>query len=295
LGILQENLGQPTLTRRLIVEAKLKSFLDDAFKPYGEFPARADVTKELLANLEERYSDLKNQGLSDEDAYRQTVDSLGDVSEIMEQVPHQPTENHEQEGTSLRKTIKNAINTATRSHSKFGSSALQQSDLSDSNLAGADFSYSALMESNFDGSNLIGSQFRAAALKNASFKGSDLTNASFKASDLQGANFEKANLSGTILKSCSLKGTSFKEATLNATDFNQSDLTDVSFEGQTLEGTSFNGAQMKRTSFKDAVLKDVSFHHSDVKHTIFDGTTMDKVTYALLKGGKAKVENAKIV
>jgi hypothetical protein len=30
---------------------KLKQFLDDAFTPYGNFPARKDVEQELLANL----------------------------------------------------------------------------------------------------------------------------------------------------------------------------------------------------------------------------------------------------
>jgi hypothetical protein len=35
------------------MEQKLKKYLDQAFAPYGEFPARADVTGELLANLME--------------------------------------------------------------------------------------------------------------------------------------------------------------------------------------------------------------------------------------------------
>jgi len=51
---------------------------------------------------------------------------------------------------------------------------------------------------------------------------------------------------------------------------------------------------MKGTSFKNAILQDTTFHHSEVKHTIFDGATMDKVTYALLKGAKANLDNVTV-
>ena len=38
------------------MEKKFQAFLDNAFAPYGNFPARADVTQELLANLQEKYA-----------------------------------------------------------------------------------------------------------------------------------------------------------------------------------------------------------------------------------------------
>jgi len=41
------------------MENKLQEFLDEAFKPYGNFPSRKDVEQELLANLTEKYQDLK--------------------------------------------------------------------------------------------------------------------------------------------------------------------------------------------------------------------------------------------
>lgn len=73
------------------MDQKLQSFLDAAFAPYGNFPSRSEVTKELLINLQDKYADLKRQGLTDDDAYQATVESFGDVTEIMEQVPHAPT------------------------------------------------------------------------------------------------------------------------------------------------------------------------------------------------------------
>ena len=42
-------------------------------------------------------------------------------------------------------------------------------------------------------------------------------------------------------------------------------------------------------------LRDVSFHHAAVKHAIFDGAAMDKLTYAILKGAKATLNNITIL
>jgi len=70
------------------MEKKLQAFLDEAFAQYGDFPAKADVIQELHANLIEKYNDLKEQGKTDDEAYTMTIDSLGDIAEIMENVPH---------------------------------------------------------------------------------------------------------------------------------------------------------------------------------------------------------------
>ena len=44
---------------------KLNTFLDQAFAKYGDFPARADVQQELLANLTEKYVDFIGSDLQD--------------------------------------------------------------------------------------------------------------------------------------------------------------------------------------------------------------------------------------
>jgi Arc/MetJ-type ribon-helix-helix transcriptional regulator len=125
------------------MEDKLRQFLDKAFAPYGDFPSRSEVTKELLANLTEKYQDLKQQGMSDEEAYQTTVNSFGDVEEIMEQLPHSPkkldtaaTQDQASEPESeqnLHKALKNAFQQAKASmgFSKFGATVLQQADLAD--------------------------------------------------------------------------------------------------------------------------------------------------------------------
>ncbi|HSX07139.1 MAG TPA: pentapeptide repeat-containing protein [Candidatus Saccharimonadia bacterium] len=279
------------------MQEKLSQFLDQAFAPYGDFPARSEVTKELLANLNEKYQDLKEQGMSDDEAYQATVDSFGDVKEIMDELSRSEKEATPEPEPSLRETLKNTFRQAkaTMGISKFGATVLKQADLSDSDLSGQDFSYSALMGTNFDRSNLASAKFRAAALKDTSFVGANIRDAVFAASDLQNANFTNADLAGTKFRASALKNATFTDAKLTSTDFGHSDLGGVTFDSQELNGVVFNGASLKSTSFKNATLHDVSFHHTEVKHTIFDGTKMDKVTYALLKGAGAVVDTVEIL
>lgn len=276
------------------MEKKLQKFLDEAFTPYGEFPARADVIQELLANLLEKFNDLKKQGKNDEGAYQMTIDSFGDVSEIMEQVPHDATTPVHKIRPSLYKTIVDGVKGATGSKTAPKASNLTQADLTDTNLAGKDFSMSALMNTSFDRSNLHGAKFKAAALGKASFVEANLSATVFSSSDLQDANFNNADLTDATFSSSAFKGATFADAKLVNTEFSKSDLSDISFDGLTLDGVSFNSSSLKNASFKKAVLHNVSFHHSAVKHTIFDGATMDKLTYALLKGAKATLTDITI-
>jgi BTB/POZ domain-containing protein KCTD9 len=275
---------------------KLTQFLDDAFRPYGHFPARKDVEQELLANLTEKYNDLKADGKNDDEAYKLTIESFGDVTEIMEQVAHEKPKRAVDDKQSLRKTIVDSIMHPINgaSTSRFRATSLIDTDLADTKLTGSDFSMSALMNANFDKSELGASKFKATALKGASFVGANLTGSLFDSSDLTEANLESANLADAEFRRCAFKGASFNNAILDNTTFKQSDLGEISFDNLTLRGTVFDASSLKKATFKGADLQDVSFHYSEVKHIIFDGATMDKVTYALLKGVKANLDNVTI-
>ncbi|MBI2356737.1 pentapeptide repeat-containing protein [Candidatus Dojkabacteria bacterium] len=278
------------------MEKKLQQFLDSAFAPYGSFPARADVTKELLANLLEKYKDLKKEGKSDEEAYQSAVDSFGDVEEIMEQVPH--TEKSDKpkpvEETGLRGVLKNTVKQAKvlMGFSRFASTVLNDADLSDSDLSDEDFSYSSLIGTVFNGSNLTNSTFRASAVGGASFVKADLSKARFAASDLTNVNFSEANLTGAKFNASALHDATFQNTIFNVTEFINSDLDGMSFDNEEFEGVTFSHSSFNKTTFKNSVLRNVFFRHCDVEEAIFDGTKMDKVTYALLKGAGAVLDKA---
>ena len=116
------------------MEAKLEQFLNKAFAPYGDFPAKSEITKELLANMVEKYNDLKDQGKSEQEAYHMTTESFGDVSEIMDQLPHiQKTKKDlVEEGSSLKKTLKQTLKEAK---ARMGFSRFSAVNLSDADLS----------------------------------------------------------------------------------------------------------------------------------------------------------------
>lgn len=278
------------------MEKKLQNFLDEAFAPYGDFPARADVTQELLANLLEKYNDLKKQGKAEDEAYQLTVESFGDVSEIMENVPHAESNTaHDSITSGIRKAIADGVKAATGNDHTARASALVKADLTDTDLSSKDFSGSALMEASFDRSDAQGAKFKGAALRSASFVETNLRGAVFTGADLQNVNFNNADLTNATFKGAALKGVTLNDSKLTGANFSQSDVSGVSFDNFALNDVRFDSASLKGASFKKAVLHNVSFHHAAVKHAIFDGSSMDKLTYALLKGAKATLNDITIL
>jgi BTB/POZ domain-containing protein KCTD9 len=235
---------------------KLTRYLDGLFVSYEDSHAIKDLKEELLHDLDEKFLDLKNQGYDDETAYRMTIASIGDISEIME---------------SISAKTKELLQLTRRNFSA--------TDLRNADLTGV-----AVHDGKFDACDLRGSDF----------SGSDLTNSSFKWSDLKNVRFDGANLSGANFLTSDMKNTSFTGCVLDNTSFRHAILSGVSFDNLTLIGTNFDHAMLNGTSFRNAVLQNVSFK-TDIKKVVFDGSKMDKVTYVLLKGYGANLQNVTIL
>lgn len=235
---------------------KLKQYLDSVFSPYEDLKQVSELKEELLHDLQEKLTDLKREGYNDEAAYHMTIDSIGEISELIE-----------------------SINAKTRQ--------IQQ-------IVGMDFSKSDLQNSDFKATTVHDGKFNYSNLQGSDFSYSDLTNSSFKCSNLGNTTFYGANLTGAQLVKSSLKGAVFKDCVFDRTHFKFSELTGVCFDNQTFNGTVFDYAGLYKTSFRNATFKNVSFK-TDVKKAIFDGAKMDKPTYALLKGYKADLTNVTVI
>jgi BTB/POZ domain-containing protein KCTD9 len=260
------------------MEKELEKFITDAFAPYGDFPAREDVTRELLSNLQEKYQDLKAQGKSDQDAYQQTIDSFGDVTEIMDEYDAEPAEE---------------LTPVSTVHKLKGIS-LDEADLSKTNLNNANFSGSAIQRINFEGTDLTGAKFSGAAISDATFVNADLTDATFTASDLHGSSFHNAKINGTLFRASSLNKCNFEGATITDSLFKSSDFSKSSFNNSTITNTIFQSSSIDKSTFDGATLQNVSIR-GNVKKVNFDGAKIDKVTYALLKGMKANLDNVEVI
>ncbi len=217
------------------MEKKLQAYLDNVFAPYGDFPARDEVKQELLANLKEKYADLKKQSLSDDEAYRATVESFGDVAEIMEQVSHTGDKQEKpEEPSKVKAALHDYLGIGEDAHkSKFRYLPLVGVDLGEASLRGEDFTSSALMGAIFDKSDLTKAVFKSAALKGASFVGANSKDVSF----------DGLTLSHVVFDGASLNHTSFRNATLH----------DVTFRYSAVKGAKFEGAAMDKVTY--AILK----------------------------------------
>ncbi len=242
----------------MTMNARIIKYLDEVFSLYEDSQAIKEFREELLNNLQEMLIDFKNQGYDDVTAYSRTINSLGDISEIIETISAKKRE---------------LLEMVERDFSNV--------DLQDSDLRRVKVHYG---------------EFNHSTFKGTAFSGSDLTNSFFKHSALNNVRFDGANLTGAKIFTSDLRGASFKSCVLDNTDFNGSDLSGLSFDNSTLIGTVFNEAMLKGTSFRNAVFRNVSFRRVIyVKKAIFDGATMDKFTYALLKGNNANLANVTVI
>jgi len=238
------------------MSGKLETYLNEVFAPYEELSQMRELKEELLHDLRERLTDLQTNGHSEEEAFHMTIDSIGDISEMVENI------------TAQTRQLQQIVGM----------------DFSKSNLQNSDFKEIAVHDGKFNYSNLQGSDF--------SF--SDLTNSSFKCSNMERTLFHCANLTRAQFVKSDLKGATFKDCLFDGTVFRFSELGGVCFDGQRFVGAVFDYSGLRKTSFRGAHFLHVSFK-TDVKKAIFDGATMDKATYALLRSYKADLSNVTVI
>jgi uncharacterized protein YjbI with pentapeptide repeats len=238
------------------MESKLRNHLDNIFGPYSDLNIVKELKEDIYADLLEKMNDFVNQGNSLEIAYEKTINSIGNVSELIDEI----CEN----------------------------SRLIQMQV------GMDFSKSPLKDSDFSKSKIIEAKYNYSDMRGTTFKDSILKRSIFKCSDMSDCIFDGADLSDAVFEKSDFRRASFANSKIEGTKFNWSDLSKVSFDGLKIIGANFDYAGLKYTSFKNTTLINVSFK-SDVKKTDFTGAKMDKLTFAILKGYGADLKNVQIL
>ena len=285
---------------------KINQYLNGVFAPYEGVKSVAELKTDLLADLQERFRELKAEGKDDETAFAMTVDSIGDIEATV------------QEMANLSRSLERQV------HINFSGSNLPESDFAGVTVQKGKFEGSALRGSSFAGANLTGSSFKASDVRGANFDGANLTDCNFSALNLAGASFHKAILVRTEFSSSDLTGVTFRDVKLidvklamtdlrhtkfencifDGVDFKYADLRDLCLDGQTFLGVRFEMALLHGVSFKGATLKNVSFravsawtnkYHRAIKTICFDGAMMDKLTYAMFKGFGADLSKVTVI
>jgi len=273
---------------------KLNDYLASVFAPYDGLKSVAELKADLLADLQERYDELKAGGRDDETAFQMTVDGIGDIEQTVREVAglSRSLERQLLINFSAGNLPKSDFAGVTARNAKFEASALRGSDFSGADLTGSSFKASDVREATFDGANLTDCSFYALDLAGAGFHRSILVRTNFSTSELAGAKFIDATLTDVSLTVCDLRKTIFENCMFDGVDFMFSDLTGLCLDGQTFIGVKFDNAALNEVTFRGATLKNVSFrakhaltnkYYRALKTIRFDGARMDKLTYAALK------------
>lgn len=304
------------------MDKQLKSHLDKIFAPYADSNGINELKEELLADLTERFGEYKNKGYDEETAFCMTIDSIGNIEEVIESIAGKTGKSDEKKTT--RDTAAGFGTAKRRPVLNLSASNLEESDFAGVTMHNGKFLASALRGSDFSGADLTGSAFKASDVRQAIFNGTNLTDCKFTAVDLTGSIFRETILVRTNFVTSSMKDTKFTkvkliDAELTITDlsnavfdecifegvnFGKSDIQGLCLDGQTFIDVRFDNAGLKEVSFRGATLKNVSFrstyaitnkYYRNLKTISFDGAMIDKLTAAVLKGVGVDLSNATII
>lgn len=285
---------------------KINQYLNGVFAPYDGVKSVAELKADLLADLQERFRELKGEGKDDDTAFAMTIDSIGDIEQTVQEVANlsRSLERQVLINFSASNLPQSDFAGVTAHKGKFEASALRGSDFSGADLTGSLFSASDMSEANFNGANLTDCKFSTLDLTSASFNKTILLRTEFNMSDLTRAKFTDVKLVNVKLVMSDFKEATFENCIFNGVDFGQSDLRGLCFDGQTFIDVKFGKAGLRDVSFKGATLKNASFtppfsltkkYYNAIKTIKFDGASMDKLSYNALKGMGADVSKVTVL
>jgi uncharacterized protein YjbI with pentapeptide repeats len=268
---------------------KLNQYLNGVFAPYDGVKSVAELKADLLADLQERFNELKTEGKDDETAFEMTIDSIGDIEQTVQEMANLSRSLERQVQINLTAIDLQESDFVILHKGKFKASALRGADFTGADLTGTSFEVSDAREANFDGANLTDCNFSITDLTGASFNNTILVRTEFNKSGLTQVKFTDVKLVDVKLIMIDLRDTIFENCIYNGVDFKYADLRGQHLDGKTFIGVKFDKSAMNDVSFRGATLKNVSFtvpfsltnsSYLAMKTICFDGATMDKLTYA---------------
>ena len=206
------------------MRSKLQIYLDELFATREGSQELSELKLEIETSLQEKMDDYLKFGFSDNIAFQKTIDSIGDIDELISQLTNDktihPLDRHE--GVDSQGSTSGTYQGSSR-RQKLRGAILKDADLRGENHKGVDLLDSDLTRSSLDGANLSEARLSDSELKDTSFRNCDVSGADLTGCNLRGACFDGANLEGTRFTGSILAGASFARATLITTDFRQCD------------------------------------------------------------------------
>ncbi|MDK2802073.1 MAG: pentapeptide repeat-containing protein [Oscillospiraceae bacterium] len=289
-----------------MINDNLKIYLDNLFTPYGIFQGIEEIKSELLSDLNEHYYELKSRGLDDETAFQETIKTIGDIQQMVDEILENNQDTYRSLPYNFSGTdMKNTDFRRVKAHNaKFNASNMKNCDFTGADLTGSNFHASDLSNAIFDNTNLTGVKMSAVSLNKSSFVNTILTNTNMSTSEFKEAKFIGSKFINSIMHMTQLKKTIFDSCAFTNVDFKYSDLRGICFDGQIFNSVKFDKVILADATFKGAILKGCSFecgfslskkYYRDKQKINFDGAFMDKLTYLYLKSYGSDLSKVTII
>lgn len=177
---------------------------------------------------------------------------------------------------------------------KFSSSNVENCKFIGSDLSGLLLRNNNFEACNFSDSKIIGSQIQKSNISNCSFNNCLLNETEFSGSFVYGCNFTAADFSGMIIKLGGFEKNIIANAVWNGTSFIDTNIRDIVFEG-TIEDCCFEKCTFSKVTFQNSKFINTFFKYNDLKRIQFINCQADRMTYELLKNGKANLTGLTVI
>lgn len=177
---------------------------------------------------------------------------------------------------------------------KFNASNLKNCKLIGSDLSGLHFKSNNFENCDFTGSDLSNSTIHKSNLANSSFENCSFRNAELTGSFVYGCNLNKADLSDLVFRSGGFEKNTVLNTTWKRTAFVAIRISNIEFEG-TIEDCSFDKCSFSKVRFRNVQFINTFFKYSDLKRIVFENCKADRLTYELLRFGKADLSGISLI
>lgn len=182
------------------------------------------------------------------------------------------------------KNLQEKFSSSNIKNCKFIGSDLSELLLKGNNIDGCDFSGSEIINSTFQRSNIANNSFKNCSLKNTEFTGSFIT----------GCDFTNADLTDVVIKSGGFEKSIVTDTIWNRTSFIAIRIANVIFEGN-IDDCVFERCSFSKVTFQNATLTNTFFKYNVLKRIVFINCRADRMTYELLKHGKADLTEIALI
>lgn len=217
------------------------------------------------------------------------IEEPNETNKIKEEDPKNPLWNMSQGNWenldfSGLKNLQEKFNSSNVRNCKFVDADFSKLTIRNNNFEKCDFT-----NSDWSASHLHGSNFSNNSFKNCTFNKTEIAVSYFGDCDLTNVNF-----TGAIFRTCGLAKSTLTSANWNKTSFIGVKLVNLIFEGP-IADCSFEKCTFSKITFQQVKFTNTFFKYNNLKRVKFIDCQADRITYELLRNGKADLGGISLI